>query len=170
MCIRDRYPTHFEVVCAPSTESAEVVCCTQDTCREVCQSIQKAIQTVSEDINLTCHCEVSFYCSFCKSHIAEIVRHRGIPCALWCNKIQESCSLPRGFHYWLESPPGLTHKEPEPTESSTTLSLPSAYRIVFPLASEWKNLGLFLYVDEGTLNKIEHDYKKANDCLREMLN
>ena len=163
------YPTHFEVVYAPST--AEAVCSIEDTCREVCQSIKKAIQTVSKDINLTCHCKTSFYCPICKSHIAELVEYRGIPCQLWCNKTRQLCKFPDGYHYWFEPPP---QNEPEqtiakPSTISTTLTLPSAYKIVFSLASEWKNLGLFLNIDIGTLDKIEHDYAKANDRLREML-
>ena len=163
------YPTHFEVVCAPST--AEAVCSIEDTCREVCQSIKLAVQTVSKDINLTCHCKNSFYCPICKSHIAELVEHRDEPCQLWCNKTRQFCKFPDGYHYWFEPPP---QNEPEqiiakPSTISTTLTLPSAYKIVFSLASEWKNLGLFLDIDIGTLNKIEHDYAKANDRLRETL-
>ena len=164
------YPTHFEVVYVLSTESTEVTCSIQDTCHDVYQSIQKAIQTVSEDMGLTHHCEVSFYCSFCKSHIAELRRNKSsIPCALWCDKMQKTYNLPNGFHCWLEASPNFSHEKPKLTESSNTLSLFSAYPTVFRLASEWKNLGIFLKVDIGTLDEIEHDYKKANDCLREML-
>ena len=166
------YPTHFEVVYAPSTEHAEAICSIKETCHEICQSIKSAIQTVSKDINLTCHCNTTFYCTLCKSHIAELVQHRGIPCQLWCNETRQLCKFPDGYQYWFEPPP---QNEPEVSHNpstvpvATTLTLPSAYKITFSLASEWKNIGLFLELDIGTLDKIEHDYRKANDCLREML-
>ena len=165
------YPTHFEVVYAPSTTMAEAVCSIQEICREVCQTLVKAIHTVSKDINLACRCEPSFYCTLCKSHIAELVQHKGKPCQLWCSETSQFCDLPSGYDYWLETPTKKhsTQTETSSTPSSSTLSLPSAYKLVFPLGAEWKNLGLFLNLDEGTLDKIEHDYKKANDCLREML-
>ena len=163
------HPTHFEVVYAPSTATAEAVCSIKDTCREVCQSIKLAIQTVSRDINLICSCNTSFYCSLCKSHIAELVQHRGIPCQLWCNETCQFCAFPDGYHYWLESPPQNEPEQTKPSTVTTTLTLPSAFKIVLSLASKWKNLGLLLVIDIGTLDKIEHDYKMADDCLREML-
>ena len=162
------YPTHFEVVYAPSTETAAPII--KETCREICQSIKLAVQTVSKDINLTCHCDTTFYCSLCKSHIAELAQHRGIPYQLWCNKTNQFCKFPDGFHYWLEPPP--QDKFTEQSKSSTvttTLTLPSAFRIIFSLAPKWKNLGLLLNNDIGTLDKIEHDYTMADDRLREML-
>ena len=167
------YPTHFEVVYAPSTTTAEAVCSIQEICREVCQTLLKAIHTVSKDINLACRCEPSFYCTQCKSHIADLVHYKGIPCQLWCSKTKQFCDLPNGFHYWLEA---LTKKESEQSEpstantkSSSTLTLPSAFKLVFSLSSKWKNLGLFLNLDEGTLDKIQHDNQMADDRLREML-
>ena len=160
------YPTHFEVVYAPNTKTAEAVCSIQEICREVCQTLLEAIRAVSKDINLTCDCEPSFYCMLCKeSHIAELVWHKRYPCQMWCKKTSQFCDFPSGYDYWLETPA----KNPSSTLSSSTLSLPSAYKLVFSLGGEWKNVGLFLSLDEGTLNKIEHDYRKANDCLREML-
>lgn len=165
------YPTHFEVVYAPSTEHAEAVCSIKETCHEIRQSIKSAIQTVSKDINLTCHCTATFYCTLCKSHIAELVDHRGIPCQLWCNETRQFCNFPDGFYYWFEPPP---QSQPPKQDRSTsvlnsTVSLPSAYKIVFSLAHKWKNLGLLLEIAIETLDKIEHDYTTADDCLREML-
>ena len=163
------YPTHFEVVYAPSTATAEAVCSIKDTCREIYQSIKLAIQTVSKDINLTCHCDATFYCSLCKSHIAEVKKHEGIPCQLWCSETRQLCKLPDGYHYWLETPLQNEPEQTKPSTITTTLTLPSAFKIILSLASEWKNVGLLLDIDIGTLNNIEHDYAKANDCLREML-
>ena len=163
------YPTHFEVVSAPSTAAAEAVCGIKETCREVCQTIQKGIHTVSRDINLTCHCHPSFYCTLCKSHIAEVVQHRGIPCQLWCDKTRQFCDFPKGYHHWIEGPSPKEAKQKVTPAASSTLTLPSAYKLVFTLGAQWKNLGLFLDVDIGTLDKIERDYKTCNDCLREML-
>ena len=168
------YPTHFEVVYAPSTEHAEAICSIKETCHEICQSIKSAIQTVSKDINMTCHGDTTFYCTLCKSHLGELVQHRGIPCQLWCNETRQFCKFPDGYEYWFEPPP---QNEPKVTTQSTTgtvtnattLTLPSAYKVIFSLASEWKNVGLFLELDIGVLDNIEHDYKKASDCLREML-
>lgn len=166
------YPMHFEVVYAPSTKTVEAVCSIEETCWEICHSIKSAIQTVTKDMNLTCHCNTTFYCTLCKSHIAELVQHRSIPCQLWCNETRQFCKLPDGYKYWFEPPPQsepeMSH-DPSTVPVTTTLTLPSAYKIIFSLGSEWKNVGLFLELDIGTLDKIEHDYRKANDCLREML-
>ena len=134
------YPTHFEVIYAPSTKTAEAVYSIEETCHEIYQSIKSAIQTVSKDINLTCHCNATFYCTLCKSHIAELVQHRGIPCQLWCNETRQFCKFPVGYHYWFEPPP---QNEPAKQDWSTsvmssTVSLPSAYKIVFSLAHKWK--------------------------------
>ena len=140
------YATHFEVVYAPSTTTAEAVCSIQEICREVCQTLVKAIHAVSKDINLACRCEPSFYCTQCKSHIAELVQHKGKPCQLWCSETSQFCDFPSGYDYWLETPAKKhsTQTETLSTPSSSTLSLPSAYKLVFPLGAEWKNLGLFL--------------------------
>ena len=163
------YATHFEIVFAPCTSKAEAVCNIQDVCREVCQSIKKAIHEVSKDANLTCQCEPSFYCTLCKSHIAELVQHNGIPCQLKCPKCPQPAlsDLPSGFHYWID---GSIKEEAKTAEQSViTLTLPSACKLVFSLRAQWKNLGLFLNVDDGTLDAIEIDNKKVDDCLREML-
>ena len=165
------YATHFEVVFAPSTSNAEAVCSIRDTCREICRSIQKGIETVSRDANLACCCEPSFYCTLCnlKSHIAKLVRHEGVPCHLLCSEKPQPavCEFPNGFHYWIDGPP---LKQSKATDQSTvTLTLHSACEVVFSIRSQWKSLGLFLEVDEGTLDAIELDNKKADDCLREML-
>ena len=166
------YPTHFEVVYAPSTEHAEAICSIRETCYEICQSIKSAIQTVSKDINMICHCDTTFYCTLCKSHIAELVQHRGIPCQLWCNETRQFCKFPDGYHYWFGSPP-QTEPLAKPNGSTSaitsTVTLPSAYKIIFSLAHKWKNLGLLLDIATETLNKIEYDYVTADDCLREML-
>ena len=164
------YPTHFEVVYAPSTKMAEAVCSIQEICREVCQTLVKAIHAVSKDINLACHCEPSFYCTLCRSHIAKLKQHEGMPCQMWCDKTPSPtpCDLPRGYDYWLEAPAKIHHAQSEAL-SSSTLTLPSALKLVLSLGAEWKNLGVFLNLDEGILNTIEYNYKKASDCLREML-
>ena len=161
------HPTHFEIVCAPNSETAKATCNIQDTCREVCASIQMAIHTVSKDMNLTCRCEAAFYCTQCsKSHIAELVKERGVPCQLWCDKKREFCDLPSGYGYWFQPP---AQSEQAKQLDGTDLTLSSALKLVFPLASKWKNLGAFLNVKKETLDKIEHDYQKADDCLREVL-
>jgi GTPase SAR1 family protein len=162
------YPTHFEIIYAPSTKTAEAVCSIQDTCREVCQSVKLAIETVSKDLNLTCNCTTTFYCSLCKSHIAELVQHKGILCHLLCKETNQVCDFPSGYHYWLEPTPQHKPDDMKPSAVVASLTLPSACKISFSLASEWKNLGLFLEIDIGLLDNIEHDYKKASDCLREM--
>ena len=161
------YPTHFEVVYAPSTERAEAACSIQDTCREICQSVKLAIQTVCKDLNLTCTCTPTFYCSLCRSHIAELVQHKGIPCNLLCLKETnraQLCDFPSGYDYWLEPAP----ERIKPSTVAASLTLPSALKISLSLASEWKNLGVFLTIDKGTLDNIEYKYSGASDCLREM--
>ena len=168
------YPTHFEAIYAPSINTAEAVCSIADICHEVCRSIKLAIEIVSNDINLACHCNTTFYCSLCKSHIAKLKQHDSIPCQLWCDKLSQFCSLPDGYHYWLDLPHQIQSRQTNPwpsnvAKSQTTLTLPSAFEFMLSSASEWKNLGLFLKINIGTLNTIECDHKKANDCLHEML-
>ena len=162
------YPTHFELVCAPSANSAESICSVQDTCRNACQTIQKAIDTVSKDANLNCHCGPTFYCTLCKSHPAELVQHKGMPCQLYCTKTKHLCDLPNGYQYWLEAPP--QRRPVEVKLSNATPTLPPVLKLVSPLSSQWKTLGTYLQVDQGKLKEIEVDYRGvSSDCLREML-
>ena len=35
--------------------------------------------------------------------------------------------------------------------------------------ARWKSIGIELCVDTGTLDEIEKDYRKVNDCLQEMI-
>lgn len=163
------YATHFEVVFAPCTSKAEEVCSIQDICQEICQSITKAIHAVSKDANLACQCEPAFYCTLCKSHIAELVQHNGVPCQLKCPKCPPPAvsDLPSGFHYWIGGP---IEKGSKPAEqSATTLTLDLSYALVFSLRAQWKNLGLLLCIDHGTLAAIGTNDRKVEDCLHEML-
>ena len=42
---------------------------------------------------------------------------------------------------------------------------------LIPLASDWKNIGIFLKVEHSKLDCIETDYRnQSRNCLREMLN
>ena len=36
--------------------------------------------------------------------------------------------------------------------------------------ARWKFIGIQLQIDNGTLDAIEKDYRKVDDCLREMIN
>ena len=161
------YPTRFEVVAAPSAEEP-----IQDICRDVCQSIQKAIQTVSTNMRLTFHCAPSFYCTgCCNLHIAELVLHKGIPCQLWCKRQQQFFDLPSGFHFWFEAPLQKKVKPPEPTTGNTscTPNLPQAYKFIFPLHSNWKRLGLSLCIHPEELDRIQQEHVETSDCFLEML-
>ena len=42
-------------------------------------------------------------------------------------------------------------------------------KILFPHASHWKNIGVFLEMDTNELDKIENDEKGVENCLRVML-
>ena len=166
LCI---FPTHFEVVYSFNADSIQAFYSIQDTCRDVCQSLMKAIQTVISDIHLTCQCEATFHCSICtESHVAELLHHKEIPRALYCNKLHKVCDLPSGYQNWLEVPRSFV--QPESSRDTNPPKLPSALKLVFPLASKWHNLGVFLGLDEGRLNTIRHNCKnEAEDCLREVL-
>ena len=63
----------------------------------------------------------------------------------------------------------LSNNDPEPGTNQEMLTLKYALRFTLPLASVWHNMGVLLGVDSGTLKKIDHDYRMAQDCLREML-
>ena len=43
-------------------------------------------------------------------------------------------------------------------------------RHLMPLASDWKNIGIFLELEHSELNTIQADYPKSQNSLREMLN
>ena len=71
------------------------------------------------------------------------------------------------------------HKEPDfrifikrlstnlDTDQKPTLK--PALKLLFPLASKWYNIGVFLDIPEGTLDAIKVDHTDVDDCLREML-
>ena len=63
----------------------------------------------------------------------------------------------------------VTQQKSEPANDAATLTLPTVFKVVFPLAAEWKNIGLFLGISDSTLDMIACDNAKVNDCLREML-
>ena len=165
------YPTHFEIICAPITKSAEAMCSVHEICRKICRTFQKAIRIVSKYINLDCCCGPSFYCTLCKSHIAILKELEGMPFQMLCDRtpVPTACDLPSGYDYWLEPNKDSAQREASSILSSSAPTLSPALRLVFSLSSKWKNLGVFLNLDEGTLDKIEYDNKKADDCLREML-
>ena len=48
-------------------------------------------------------------------------------------------------------------------------TLREAFVITFPLAAKWKNIGVVLNINSYVLDKIEHDEKIADNCLRAML-
>ena len=47
--------------------------------------------------------------------------------------------------------------------------LSSAFRYTLPLAAKWSNIGVLLDLDDSLLEKIEHDYSKADDRLQRVL-
>ena len=47
--------------------------------------------------------------------------------------------------------------------------LSSAFRYALPLSSKWSNIGVLLELEDSILEKIEHDYSKADDRLRKVL-
>jgi len=51
----------------------------------------------------------------------------------------------------------------------SNLKLPILFKVLLPMAKEWKNIGSLLEVPDDVLDRIEHDYAKAVDNLREML-
>ena len=52
---------------------------------------------------------------------------------------------------------------------TTSLDLAPILKMVSPLLSKWKTLGVYLQVDDDKLDEIEADYRKVSDCMREML-
>ena len=52
---------------------------------------------------------------------------------------------------------------------SSKLSLYLAYEALFPVSSNWHNLGLALGLSESTLKTIDYYYRDCKDCLRETL-
>ena len=47
--------------------------------------------------------------------------------------------------------------------------LNSVYKNLIKAAGNWKDLGLDLGLDNGTLDDIKDDYHRNKDCLREMI-
>ena len=48
-------------------------------------------------------------------------------------------------------------------------SLGKVFRILLPIAKEWKNIGTILNISNSTLDKISADEGGVHDCLRAML-
>ena len=50
-----------------------------------------------------------------------------------------------------------------------TPSLKNALKGLYPIAAEWKNLGIMLGIEKSTLDMITKETSNPRDCLREML-
>ena len=48
-------------------------------------------------------------------------------------------------------------------------ALHMCFKLSLDIAYEWQNIGVFLDVPDPSLKRIEADYRRSNDCLREML-
>lgn len=61
-----------------------------------------------------------------------------------------------------------THTE---SPASPPISFKEAFIAMLPLASEWQNIAVVLdpALPEGAIETIAADFRKSNDCLREML-
>ena len=58
-----------------------------------------------------------------------------------------------------------------PSQSQGKPELRNLMRHLMPLASDWKNIGIFLELEHSELNTIQADYpNQSRNCLREMLN
>ena len=55
------------------------------------------------------------------------------------------------------------------SKSTKDLTLPSVYKELLPLASEWHIIGALLELPTGKLKEIEADYQKVSHRLREMI-
>ena len=55
------------------------------------------------------------------------------------------------------------------SEESFDLSLMNSFRTLLPLAYDWFNIGILLNLEYYCLKNIEYNYKRCQDCLREML-
>ena len=57
----------------------------------------------------------------------------------------------------------------QPLWSQDEPTLSETFRILFPIACEWENIGTLLRISPDQLSNIGHDYNRARDCLREMV-
>ena len=57
----------------------------------------------------------------------------------------------------------------EYTKTDNSIDLPAAFRRLLPLVAEWKNIGCLLNVAPNKLDEIQHNERRASDCLRCML-
>ena len=51
----------------------------------------------------------------------------------------------------------------------TIKDLAKVRQLTFQASSKWRDIGLDLGLESGTLDKIKHDFQSADDCYREML-
>ena len=70
----------------------------------------------------------------------------------WSRYMFDMCIIPEDF-----------------TKKDNSIDLPTAFRRLLPLAAEWKNIGCLLSISHGKLDEIQHDERRASDCLRCML-
>ncbi len=63
----------------------------------------------------------------------------------------------------------LTQTKSKLFTTNKDLKINTVLKELYPLASEWQNIGLFLEIEVGQLKIIEIDYRMAKDCLREVI-
>ena len=180
-------PTHLEITCAPSNPDLPRKHCTEEeVCKEVCQSVEQGIKTVTSAISyINAQHSFTFYCtaSECISnpHPAKPMKLGNILCTLMCDRSKQCLQLPPGHEKWqLDS---MTC-ETKATATITTCIRKEIERIdkcqlsvlisqLTEQSAEWKEIGTYLGFHEGELANIAGTpnliIEGPKGCLRTML-
>ena len=160
--------THLEIICAASNPELLRMHCTEEVIfKEVHQSLEKGITTVTSAINyikaqhtFTFYC-TSESCSKDSPHPAKLKRFKGKLCSLKCDKLKnKSFPLPPGFEKWqLDSSPQALEPTTEvchdPKVKLDKCHCSSLISHLSNCAAKWREIGTHLEFQQGELNNIQ---------------
>ena len=161
-------PTHLEITCTESNPDLPRINCTEESiCREVHQSVEKGIKTVTSAINyinaqhsFTFYC-ISESCSKELSHPAKLKKLKRKLCSLKCDKLSKCFSLPSEYEKWqLDSLPHLSkptkiYQVPHSIQSLTQdFGNSILLNCMSEHASKWAEIGICLRFHNNELSNI----------------
>ena len=170
--ITDSFSTFFSVkIEFPEKVTAEEA---TEICKKVCPTIRETIlaniQVAYRKLNYNdSPPQAAFLCSDHEGtspHPAIIGDAGFLTCTTHPGSV--CCQMTSDHKVWLGKPTVSTSKPALPVEL-TIKDLRMVQRAAWDARSKWYNIGLELEIDPGTLNVIEVDNKKTDDCFRAML-
>ena len=159
-------PTHLEITCVESNPEIPRNYDEETICREVYQSVEKGIRTVTSAIKyVNAQHSFTFYCTSesCSNdpHPAKLNKYKGKLCTLTCYKCVKPLGLPLNHEKWqLDTLPCPKHDLKE-FENLKKCHIPSIIRQLSNCAAKWREIGTFLEFHQDELDIIQ-----ANSMLQ----